>query len=31
MEQRWLERKSAPLYDRTTERKFENTFRYQLK
>ena len=30
-EQRWLERRSAPLYDRTTDRKFENTFRYQLK
>jgi hypothetical protein len=31
MEQRWLERKSAPDYDEVEEWEFENTFRYQLK
>ena len=31
MEQRWLQRKEAPLYEKTEEWKFENTFRYQFK
>lgn len=31
VEQRFLQRKEAPQYERTAEWKFENTFRYQLK
>ncbi len=31
MEQRWLGRKSPPLFDKVTDWKFENTFRYQLR
>lgn len=31
MEQRWLQRKEAPSYEKTEAWKFENTFRYQFK
>lgn len=31
MEQRWLQRKEAPDYEKTDYWKFENTFRYQFK